>query len=218
MGEKPFVRRPAGVIEIGTRDLPAHVVYALFEGFFPPGAKTTLMKTGHAHCVLPLDADFPGERFSASAVQKDVLSLEIRRRRADAEQSLPREQEEQPPLVLLIEDSEDQIDLYALFLQDHYRVLQAGHGVKGLQLALAERPDVIVCDLAMPGLDGWEVCRHLAAHPGTASIPVIILTSSPDADLQARAAAAGAECLLTKPCPVDMLRVRIDEALASSRQ
>lgn len=217
VGEKPYVRRPAGDIEIGTRDLPAHVVYAVFEGFFPPGASATLMRTGRAHCVLPLQAEYPHEQFSASAVQKETLSLEIRRRRTAERQPSSREDDAAAPLVLLIDDSEDQIDLYALVLQDHYRVLQAGHGEKGLQLAQAERPDVIVCDLAMPGLDGWEVCRRLAAHPGTASIPVLILTSSGDADLEQKAAAAGADGVLTKPCPLELLRVRIEDVLAVSR-
>ena len=54
-------------------DLPAHVVYALFEGFFPPGARNTLMSTGRAHCVLDLQDEFPHERITATAVQKDVL-------------------------------------------------------------------------------------------------------------------------------------------------
>jgi len=218
VGEKPFVRRATGDIEIGTRDLPAHVVYAVFEGFFPPGAKATLMKTGHAHCVLPPQAGLPEEHFSASAVQTEVLNLEIRRRPSVAGHTPPRERENAAPLVLLIDDSEDQIDFYELVLQDHYRVLQAGHGEKGLQLARTERPDVILCDLAMPGLDGWEVCRRLAANPGTASIPVLILTASSDRGLAEKAAAVGAEGLLTKPCPVEMLRVRIDDALARRGQ
>src|SRR5437870_1478605 len=80
VGEKPYVQGAAGIIELGTRDLPADVVYAVFEGFFPPGAKKTLLRNGRAHCVLPLEDEFPAERFSATATQKEVLSLEIHRR------------------------------------------------------------------------------------------------------------------------------------------
>jgi CheY-like chemotaxis protein len=214
VGDKPFVRRRHRDIEIGTRDLPADVVYAVFEGFFPPEAKARLMQARRAHCVLPVQPDFPAERFSASAVQREVLSLEIRRARPDARHgSLRDHAQAASPLVLLIDDSEDQIDLYALTLEDHYRVLQASNGHKGLQLAQAERPDVIVCDLAMPGLDGWQVCRRLAANPATASIPVIILTGISEADLAGRAAEVGAAGVLTKPCPAEMLRVRIDDVL-----
>jgi CheY-like chemotaxis protein len=213
VGEKPYVHRPTGDIEIGTRELPAHVVYAVFEGFFPPGAKATLIQTGRAHCVLPLQEDFPSEHFSGSAVQKEVLSLEIHRRRSDADRAASRQDKGAAPLVLMIDDSEDQLDLYGFVLEDCYRVLQAAHGRKGLQLALSEQPDVIVCDLVMPGLDGWEVCRRLAADPRTASIPVIILTATSDPGLEEKAAAVGAAAVLTKPCPVETLRTRIDDAL-----
>jgi CheY-like chemotaxis protein len=210
VGEKPYVRRATRDIEIGTRELPAHVVYALFEEFFPPDAKATLLQTGRADCVLP---HVSAEQFSASAVQKEVLSLEIRRCRSDAWHGSTRGAEHTAPLVLLIDDSEDQLDLYGLVLQDRYRLLNAGNGKQGLQLALAERPDVIVCDLGMPGLDGWEVCRRLAANPATASIPVIILTATRDADFEEKAATVGAMCLLTKPCGFALLRDRIDAAL-----
>jgi CheY-like chemotaxis protein len=213
VGEKPYVRRARGDVEIGTRELPAHVVYAVFEGFFPPCAKATLIQTGRAHCVLPLQDEFPAEHFSGSAVQKEVLSLEIHRRRSHATDVSSRVAEVVAPLVLLIDDSEDQLDLYGLFLEDCYRVLQAGHGHKGLQLAQSAHPDVIVCDLVMPGLDGWEVCRRLAADPRTASIPVIILTATCDPGLEEKAAAIGAAAVLTKPCPVETLRGRIDDAL-----
>lgn len=213
VGERPYVRGSAGTFEIGTRDLPAHIVYAVFEGLFPPDAKGVLMRTGRAHCVLPIQEACPSERFSVTAVQKDVLSLEIRRRRAEmAREEIPAGQKPLP-LVLMIDDSEDQLDLYALVLQECYQVMLAGSGAKGIQMAQAERPDAIVCDLAMPGMDGYEVCRRLGAHPATAGIPVVILTATPDADLAQKAASVGAKAVLTKPCPLEMLRVRIDDAL-----
>jgi CheY-like chemotaxis protein len=215
VGDKPYVQGPTGTIEIGTRDLPAHVVYAVFEGFFPPDARDTLMRTGRAHCVLTFEQEFLGERFTATAIQKEVLSLEVHRRRPDPGDASPRKREELNPLLLMIDDSEDQLDLYGLFLQDHYRVLQAGYGEKGIQVAQSERPDVIVCDLVMPGLDGWHVCRRLKEDPATASIPVIILTASTEPGLDALGARAGAYHVLTKPCQLDALRLCIDEALDS---
>lgn len=212
VGEKPYVQGSAGTVEIGSRDLPAHIVYAVFEGLFPPDAKAVLMRTGRAHCVLPVQAEFPAERFSVTAVQKDVLSLEIRRRRAEMARESVQEQRARP-LVLMIDDSEDQLDLYALVLQECYQVMLAGSGPKGIQMAQAERPDAIVCDLAMPGMDGYEVCRRLGAHPATAAIPVVILTATPDQDIAQKAAAIGVKAVLTKPCPFELLRLRIDDAL-----
>jgi len=215
VGDRPYVQGAAGAIDIGTRDLPAHVVYAVFEGFFPEGSKETLMRTGRAHCVLAPQDEFPDERFTATAIQKDVLSLEIHRKRAGSADASSRKRDDRLPLVLMVDDSEDQLDLYGLFLEDHYRVIQAGYGEKGLELARSEHPDVVVCDLAMPGLNGWQVCRRLAADPATASIPVIILTASTDPGLHAEGARVGAKCVLTKPCQLDALRLGIDEALDS---
>ena len=117
------------------------------------------------------------------------------------------------PVVLMIDDSEDQLHLYALVLQECYRVLLAGSGPKGLRMAQTERPDVIVCDLSMPGMDGWEVVRHLRAHPATAAIPVLILTATSDSYLAQEAAAAGVQGVLTKPCCLERLRVSIDDAI-----
>jgi CheY-like chemotaxis protein len=215
VGEKPYVQARAGAIEIGTRDLPAHVVYAVFEGFFPPDARDTLMRTRRAHCVLNLHDEFPGERFTATAIQKEVLTLEVHRHRPAPGDPSTARRTALNPLILMIDDSEDQLDLYGLFLQDYYRVTQAGYGDKGIQLARAERPDVIVCDLVMPGLDGWQVCQRLKADPDTASIPVIILTASSEPGLDASGARAGAYRVLTKPCQLDALRLCIDEALDS---
>jgi CheY-like chemotaxis protein len=211
VGERPFVRRAGVDLEVGTRPLPAGVVCAAFDALFPRAARTALVETGRARCEVPSADDFPGERFAAYAAQKTVLSVEIRRRRTQTARAVAASS----PVVLLIDDSEDQIDFYALVLQDYYQVLQAGSGHKGLQIAAAAHPDVVVCDLAMPGLDGWEVCRRLAQDPSTASIPVIILTGTPDGDVDAKAAAIGAAGVLHKPCPAEILRGHIDDVMSA---
>jgi CheY-like chemotaxis protein len=213
VGEKPYVRNAHGRIEIGTRVLPTDVVYALFDRFFPAGARSALRRTSAARCDLPVDPDLADERFTATALQEDVLTVEVQRRRTAASLAAPATANELRPLVLLIDDSVDQLDFYGLVLEDHYRVMQAGHGEKGIQLAQDRKPDVVICDLSMPGLDGWGVCRRLAAHPETASIPIIILTASSEDGLHAQAAHLGAKCLLTKPCSPEMLFEQIDAAL-----
>src|SRR6266545_4877889 len=110
-----------------------------------------------------------------------------------------------PPMVLLIDDTVDQLDLYEAALRDRYEVLQAERGDTGVAIALAKLPDAVVVDLSMPDVDGWEVCRRLRADPRTASIPVIILTALDVNDLRHQAMKAGVTDLLTKPCPVDTL-------------
>src|SRR5437899_3285200 len=65
-----------------------------------------------------------------------------------------------PPMVLLIDDTIDQLDLYEAALSDRYEVLQADGGEAGVEMAIARQPDLVVVDLSMPEIDGWEVCRR----------------------------------------------------------
>ena len=103
------------------------------------------------------------------------------------------------PEILLIDDCGDQRDLYELLLESEFDVVGASGGVQGLALAVARRPDVIVLDIDMPGMDGFETCRRLKADPSTASIPIVMLTGSDY--LPAETLLAGVFAVLEKPCP-----------------
>jgi CheY-like chemotaxis protein len=116
------------------------------------------------------------------------------------------------PLILIIEDSLDQLELYEFALADHYRVRKATRGDRGVEVAIAEQPDVVLVDICMPGIDGWEVCRRLKSDPRTAAIPIILLTALDGKDTAERAMRAGAVALLMKPCNVDTLRDEIEAA------
>jgi CheY-like chemotaxis protein len=107
--------------------------------------------------------------------------------------------------VLLVDDSSESRDLYAMMLEDVARVVTASRGEDALVMAGAEPPDAIILDVMMPGLDGWRVCQCLRGNPVTARIPVIMLTSVETADVSERARAAGADAVLIKPCPVERL-------------
>jgi CheY-like chemotaxis protein len=115
--------------------------------------------------------------------------------------------------VLLVDDSVEHRDLYALMLESTAMVLTASRGEEALAIAGAEPLDVIVLDLLMPGMDGWEVRERLKADPTTRSIPVILLTSLEKEDVAERAREAGMAAVLTKPCPVERLAVAIRDAL-----
>jgi len=80
------------------------------------------------------------------------------------------------PRVLLVDDVLDQLDLYAMVLEDHCDVLKASRGEAGYAMACVELPDVIVLDLLLPDVDGFDVCRRLRSTQATAAIPVIFLT------------------------------------------
>jgi len=102
--------------------------------------------------------------------------------------------------ILVIEDEKDVLDNIAEILQlSDYQVLKAGDGRTGVQLALEERPDVIVCDIAMPGLDGYAVLHALQQHAGMEHVPFIFLTASPEKEQLRRAMTASADDYLTKP-------------------
>jgi CheY-like chemotaxis protein len=116
------------------------------------------------------------------------------------------------PRVLLVDDSEEQLQLYATMLKPSARVATAARGEHALTLACADPPDVIVLDVMMPGMDGWETCERLKAESATADIPIIMLTSLDGVDVPARARQAGASAVLMKPCPAERLLLTINAA------
>ena len=121
-----------------------------------------------------------------------------------------------PPHLLLVDDCVAVRDLYELALAPTFEVSTANRGVEGVALAMTEHPDVVVLDVLMPGMDGWETCAVLKSNPFTAHIPVILLTGADDRDLTQHAAAVGASALLNKPCPADRLVTTILSALVDT--
>jgi DNA-binding response OmpR family regulator len=117
------------------------------------------------------------------------------------------------PRVLLVDDSAEHNDLYALMLEPTAAVITASSGEEALAIAYADPPDAIVLDILMPGMDGWEVCSRLKSNPITAPVPVIMLTALEGAELIAQARHVGAGAVLMKPCPVDRLALAIAAAV-----
>jgi CRP-like cAMP-binding protein len=110
--------------------------------------------------------------------------------------------------ILVIEDEKDVRDNIAEILQlSDYHVRAAGDGPTGIRMALEERPDVIVCDITMPGLDGYAVLHALHQHGSMEQIPFIFLTASNEKDQLRRAMSAGADDYITKPFEgIELLR------------
>ena len=114
------------------------------------------------------------------------------------------------PLVLLVEDDRDTREMYSEFLSySGMRVTEASSGPRALDSARAERPDVIVTDIAMPGMDGIELSRKLRASEPTRDVPIIAVTGS----LSEGAREAGANIVLEKPCSPDELLHVIEDVL-----
>jgi two-component system, cell cycle response regulator DivK len=114
--------------------------------------------------------------------------------------------DDRPPLVLVVDDTSDTRDMYAEYL-DHagYRAQTASDGREAVRRAIRAHPSVIVMDLAMPILDGWEATRILRADPRTKDIPIVVLTGHAQPEHRQRAHDCGAHCVLTKPCAPDKL-------------
>ena len=112
----------------------------------------------------------------------------------------------QAPLVLVVDDSEDNREVYAQYLSfSGFRVEMAVDGLEAVEKATSLSPDVIVMDLAMPRLDGWEATRRIKGAPATSRIPVIALTGNADSESKRRTQEAGCSGYLTKPCLPDVL-------------
>jgi DNA-binding response OmpR family regulator len=111
------------------------------------------------------------------------------------------------PKVLIADDQRNMRQLVRLTLEsDHFEILEAPDGDRALEVARAERPDLVFLDWTMPGMAGVEVCRALRDDPGTAGIRIVMLTArSQDSDRE-HAHAMGADDYITKPfSPIQLL-------------
>jgi DNA-binding response OmpR family regulator len=114
-------------------------------------------------------------------------------------------------IIILIVDDEPlgQETVAALLGPLGYQLIVTGSGAEALQLALARPPDVILLDVMMPGMDGFEVCRRLRATPALAEEPVILLTALDDRDSRLRGIEAGADDFVSKPYDRAELHARV---------
>jgi diguanylate cyclase (GGDEF)-like protein len=115
--------------------------------------------------------------------------------------------------VLVVDDMPDNVKLLALELSDHgHEVLTASNGTQGLGMAQSERPDVILLDVMMPGLNGIEVCRRLKADPKLRPIPVIMVSARELDDDIVLGLDAGAQDYVTKPFNLQIVMARVRSA------
>jgi CheY-like chemotaxis protein len=119
------------------------------------------------------------------------------------------------PLVLVVEDYQDAREMYVAYLQfAGFRVAEASNGVEAIEQSLALLPDIILMDLALPKMDGWEATRRLKTDERTRHIPVVALTGHALAGHAEGAKSAGCDSFVTKPCLPDALVAEIRRMLA----
>jgi putative two-component system response regulator len=121
------------------------------------------------------------------------------------------------PLILAVDDEASNLQLLRQILQDHYRLLFAKDGARALELARQENPDLVLLDVMMPGMSGYEVCASLKANPETAAIPVIFVTALTDTADELEGFEAGAVDYITKPVSPPIVRARVRTHLSLVR-
>lgn len=117
-------------------------------------------------------------------------------------------------VILVVEDFKDNLNLAEMILEDAgYTVVCAKDGEGGVDCATHDHPDLILMDLNLPKLDGWEATRCIKSNPTTSDIPVIAFTAYDTQDSHARALGVGCVDIITKPFEIDTFLSQITEAL-----
>jgi CheY-like chemotaxis protein len=124
-----------------------------------------------------------------------------------------------PPLVLVVEDYQDAREMYSAYLSfSGYRVAEATNGIEAIEKTLELLPDIILMDLALPRMDGWEATRRLKLDDRTKHIPIVALTGHALAGHAEGARQAGCDAFVTKPCLPDALVAEIQRMLAAKEE
>nr|MBZ4194484.1 response regulator [Candidatus Contendobacter sp.] len=123
--------------------------------------------------------------------------------------------------ILIVDDTPDNIALLSALLKGRYKIKVATHGARALKIAATvPSPDLILLDIVMPGMDGYEVCRRLKDDPHTTHIPVIFLTAKPEVEAEEKGLKLGAVDYITKPISPSILLARVEThiTLKNTRQ
>jgi putative two-component system response regulator len=121
------------------------------------------------------------------------------------------------PQLLVVDDEPANLQVLRHILQEDYRLLFAKDGAKALELAAREKPELILLDVMMPGMTGYEVCAQLKATPATSAIPVIFVTALADVEDEAQGFAVGAVDYITKPVSPAIVKARVRTHLSLVR-
>ena len=122
------------------------------------------------------------------------------------------------PLVLVVDDYTDNREMISeLLVGVGLRVVEARDGVEALERAAALRPALILLDVALPRVDGWEVARRLRADPSLPAVRILAVTGNTQVDVQACARAAGCDGMMTKPFGPEALLATVNAWVGSAR-
>jgi two-component system cell cycle response regulator DivK len=118
--------------------------------------------------------------------------------------------------ILIVEDIDFNRDLLVQLLEDNYEVIMAPDGATGIALAKHDPPDLIIMDLSLPGIDGWEATRQIKANTTLTHIPIIALSSHAMRGDEEKARQAGCDDYLSKPLDEELLYTKLTQFLGES--
>ena len=124
----------------------------------------------------------------------------------------------QSSTILVVDDTANTLELIATMLGSDHRVLTASDGETAIKLAMQEEPDLILLDIRMPGMDGYQICRTLKADPVTREIPVVFVTAMDEEREEAKGLELGAIDYITKPLSPPILKARVRNHIDLKRQ
>lgn len=148
----------------------------------------------------------PSDQPLPSALDLDML---------EAQEDLTTSDDEPKPIALIIDDNSDIRLFLRTLLSDKYRVLSAADGQEGLRKAQETVPDIIICDVMMPVMDGLECCRRLKTTPATSHIPVLMLTACSMDEQRVRGLEEGADAYIAKPFSSAVLLAQMDSLISN---
>ena len=159
--------------------------------------------------VVHAETPAVGVSLSDSTIAAELTDIELRADNAEIK--------EDTPTVLIVDDNADIRTLVTGLLCDRYAVIQASNGLQGIKLASKYGPDLVICDVMMPGIDGMETCRRLKSEMLTSHIPVLMLTACSMDEQRIEGYECGADAYLSKPFNSRVLLARC-EALILNRK
>ena len=144
---------------------------------------------------------------TVDAVRRVIPDSEVDAELGEIEPELPANDDERP-LLLVIDDNEDILNMVGELLKDAYRIITAPNGKDGIRMASKYVPDLIICDMMMPVMDGLECCRRLKCEMSTSHIPVLMLTACSMDEQRIQTYESGADGYVAKPFNSKLLRMR----------
>ena len=116
--------------------------------------------------------------------------------------------------VLLVEDNEDNRIVYAMMLEYHgYKIIEATNGEDAIRIAHEEKPDIILMDISIPGVDGWTATQRIKENPDSQGIPIVAVTAHALPEHRERAEQLGCDGFLTKPCEPRRLLEEVEKLI-----